>query len=43
MIVIHTEWDEFRSINFSNFNIKKELRFLTLETYIKLKIFQIKK
>ena len=43
MIVIHTEWDEFRSINFSNFNIKKGTKIFDLRNLYKTKILQIKK
>ena len=43
MIVIHTEWDEFRSINFSNFNIKKGTKILDLRNLYKTKNIANKK
>ncbi len=43
MIVIHTEWDEFRSINFSNFNIKKGTKILDLRNLYKTKNISNKK
>ncbi len=43
MIVIHTEWDEFRSINFSNFNIKKGTKIFDLRNLYKTKNISNKK
>ena len=43
MIVIHTEWDEFRSINFSNFNIKKGTKIFDLRNLYKNKNISNKK
>ena len=43
MIVIHTEWDEFRSINFSNFNIKKGTKIFDLRNLYKIKNISNKK
>ena len=43
MIVIHTEWDEFRSINFGNFNIKKGTKIFDLRNLYKTKNISNKK
>ncbi len=43
MIVIHTEWDEFRSINFDNFSIKKGTKIFDLRNLYKTKNISNKK